>query len=315
MIIEVTAANIAILECFASVTRVTIIELLGEQPRNIKELAEQLGVSSAIVTKHVQKLEEAGIVRCESSAGKRGMQKVCHLAARQATLLFQTSSQEHSPSDSGNMGADSYSVSIPVGQYSACEVRPTCGLSSDTKLIGLVDDPRYFADPEHVKAGHLWFASGYIEYRIPNYLLRGQTVRSLRLSLELCSEAPGYNEQWPSDIAFSVNGTELGVWTCPGDYGSSRGVFTPEWFKLGTQHGLLKTIVVDERGTFLDGLQLSSVTVADLNVAFGQEIAFRLSVSETAKYAGGVSLFGRSFGNYNQDIEVIVQYADGGRSS
>jgi len=314
MIIEVTAANIAVLECFASVTRVTIIELLGERPRNIKELAEQLGVSSAIVTKHVQKLEDAGLVRCESTAGKRGMQKVCHLAVEQATLLFQSPLPAHSPSGSVNAAADSYSVSIPIGQYSACEVKPTCGLSSDTKLIGLMDDPRYFADPEHVKAGHLWFASGYIEYRIPNYMLRGQSVRSLRLSLELCSEAPGYNEQWPSDIAFSVNGTELGVWTCPGDYGASRGVFTPEWFKLGTQHGLLKTIVVDERGTFLDGLQLSPVTVHDLNIAFGQEIAFRLTASESAKYAGGISLFGRSFGNYNQDIEVTVQYADGERS-
>ncbi|WP_240353099.1 ArsR/SmtB family transcription factor [Cohnella algarum] len=71
MKIPVTVRQMAVLECFSSESRVRIIELLNRKPMNVKELAEALGVSSAIVTKHVQKLEEAGIIRTESLSGAR----------------------------------------------------------------------------------------------------------------------------------------------------------------------------------------------------------------------------------------------------
>ncbi|XID93994.1 ArsR/SmtB family transcription factor [Paenibacillaceae bacterium WGS1546] len=299
MNIQVTPRNLAYFECFASETRLRMIELLNREPMNIKALAAELGVSSAIVTKHVQKLEEAGIVGTESLTGLRGRQKVCRLLPDAVTLQFRTPEPP---------GARQYAVSVPIGQYSDCLVKPTCGLASETALIGLVDDPRYFSDPEHVKAKHLWFASGYVEYRIPNYLVGGQSARSISLSLELCSEAPGYNENWPSDITFSFNGVTIGTWTCPGDYGSQKGAYTPEWWSQGTQHGLLKTLTIRPDGTYMDGLRLSDTGLADLGIRYGEDIRFRIACPETAEHPGGVSLFGRHFGNYDQEIEVIVQY-------
>ena len=32
-------------------------------------------------------------------------------------------------------------------------------------------------------------------------------------------------------------------------------------------------------------------------------------VSENADHPGGLTLFGKGFGNYNQDIQVVVSYA------
>jgi len=299
MHIHVNRSNMALLECFASETRVWIIELLCEKPRNIKELATALHLSSAIVTKHIQKLEEAGIVGTESVPGARGRQKICRLLPESITLHM---------SKADRPDPNRYSVSIPIGQYAAYQVKPTCGLASGTSLIGLTDDPRYFSDPGHVKAKHLWFGSGYVEYRIPNYLVGSQSVRTLTLSLEICSEAPGYNENWPSDITFSLAGVELGTWTCPGDFGSTPGVFTPSWWTHGTQHGLLKTITVGPTGTFLDGVRLSNVRASDLPIAVGEDIRFRIACSEDAVHCGGVSLFGKQFGHYDQEIEVSVMY-------
>ena len=75
---------------------------------------------------------------------------------------------------------------------------PTCGLATTTELVGVVDDPRYFAYPERINRGVLWFAKGYIEYIIPNVLPTGTRVDQITLSLEMSSEAPGVNSDWPS---------------------------------------------------------------------------------------------------------------------
>lgn len=299
MNIQVNSRNMSFLECFASETRVKIIELLNEEPMNIKQLAEKLGVSSAIVTKHIQRLESCGIIATENLSGTRGRQKVCRLVLDSVTLQIRMTEVPE---------RNRYSVSVPIGQYADYQVKPTCGLASETGIIGLVDDPRYFSDPEHVKAKHLWFGSGYVEYRIPNYLVGSQSVQTLNITLEVCSEAPGYNEVWPSDLSFSINGVWIGTWVCPGDFGAKRGVHTPDWWEIGTQHGLLKSITVRSDGTYLDGIMLSEVSSTDLNICYGEEIRFRIACHETAVHCGGVSLFGKNFGNYDQDIEVTVDY-------
>lgn len=297
MNIEVNRQNLKFLECFASETRIHIIELLNERPTNIKDLAEALGISSAIVTKHIQKLEEAAIITTESVPSTRGRQKLCYLSLDSASLQFRAKRKaDH----------NGYTVSIPIGQYSAYEVKPTCGLCSDSKIIGMVDDPRYFSDPEHVQARHLWFGCGYIEYRIPYYLVGKQTASSISISLEMCSEAPHYNENWPSDLYFYINDVCLGMWTCPGDFGAVKGVYTPDWWDLGTQHGLLKQITVDSEGSFIDGIRMSGQTVNDLAFRYGEDIRFRISAPESAGHSGGLSLFGRQFGNYDQDIQVSI---------
>lgn len=298
MLIDATAGNLAILEALASDTRLAMIGLLNERSLNISELAEALSISSAIVTRHVQKLESAGLIRCTTQSGRRGMQKICSLAEDALTVRLRMVTRS----------ADVYVHEIPVGQYTAYAVQPTCGLASATGLIGLSDDPRYFADPAHIHAELLWFGCGWVEYRIPNYLLGNQTVRSLEVSLELCSEAPRFDEHHPSDISFLINGRHIGIWTSPGDFGTRKGTYTPDWWNGGTQYGLLKTIRIDESGSFIDGVRMSDTTIADLSIRYGSEITFRLGVDEKARHMGGLNLFGRGFGNYRQDIRVTMAY-------
>ncbi len=296
MNIEVTVENMKFFEAMSSETRVKIIEMLKDMPLNVKDIAARLELSSAIVTRHIQQLESAGIVKSESLAGVRGLQKICRLSVDRVVLGFKA----------GGRAIPANCHSIPVGQYQSYNIKPTCGLASAEKLIGILDDPRYFADPEHTKADILWFGSGWVDYRIPNYLLKKQKLKSIEISLEICSEAPGYNEDRPSDIVFSLNGTRIGMWTSPGDFGGSRGVFTPEWWNHGTQHGLLKTIRICEDGSFIDGVRCSGVRITDLKIDYGKEILLRIENPETAANVGGVNIFGKGFGNYNQDINVVM---------
>ncbi|OMF29801.1 transcriptional regulator [Paenibacillus sp. FSL H8-0548] len=299
MEVEVNSKNMKFFECFSSQTRVKMIELLGVQPLNIKSLSEALDIKSPIVTRHIHMLEEAGIIRCENVPGKRGMQKICHLQLTQAMLLFKSIPEKAE--------TKRYAVSVPVGHYSAYQIKPTCGLASDSKMIGMCDDPRYFADPEHVHARVIWFGSGFVEYRIPNYMVNNETPDSLEISMEICSETPCAVNHLPSDIAFSINGVGIGIWTYPGDFGNTRGTHTPEWWYKNIQHGLMKTLRINKQGSFIDGVQVSDVTIEQLMLAYDKEILFRISCSATAKNCGGVTLFGKGFGNHNQDIEVTLR--------
>ncbi|MHA7966468.1 ArsR/SmtB family transcription factor [Paenibacillus sp. CAU 1782] len=301
MNINVSTEQVHLFEALASESRIHMIKLLEVRPMNIKEMAEALGFSSAIVTKHVQKLEEAGIIVSEGISGLRGRQKVCRLAIDEITLQFRTPAVP---------APNRYNISIPIGHYTDYHAKPTCGLASSGKIIGMFDDPRYFSDPERTDAAHLWFSSGFVEYRIPNYLLSNQKADAISITLELCSEAPGFNENWPSDIHFYLNDVSIGYWTCPGDFGSNRGVHTPEWWKLGTQHGLLKTIQIKPQGSYIDGMQMSDIAITQIPLPYGEDIRFRIAAPETGKNAGGLSLFGKQFGNYNQDIQFEILYGD-----
>ena len=82
--------------------------------------------------------------------------------------------------------------------------------------------------------------------------------------MELSSEVPGTSADWPSDITLSVNGTEIGSWMSPGDFGDKRGVYTPDWWKLkGSQYGKLKSWRVTLDGTYVDGMKISPISLID----------------------------------------------------
>lgn len=295
---NVNRENLPFFTALASETRLHIIELLSGQSLNLRELADALGISVAIVSRHVKTLEAVGILRCTNLPGGHGLQKLCSLACNGLVLNYR----------SEKILPNIQMYQIPVGSYVDWSVYPTCGLSTAAALIGEVDDPRYFADPAHTEAQMIWVGAGYLEYIIPNYMTAHQRVTSIRFQLELCSEAPHYNEHWPSDIRFHINNHYVGYWTCPGDFGERKGVLTPEWWTYGTQYGMLKTLSVTEDGTFIDGSPISGITIEDLNIVYGQSIHFKIESPRDAENAGGFCLFGKNFGNYNQDINVSVEY-------
>ena len=155
---------------------------------------------------------------------------------------------------------------MPLGLFTSAEVSVPCGLCSTTGIIGLLDVPDSFLDPSRVQAALAWFGRGHVEYKFPNNAkLLGSTVEMIEFSMELSSEVPGTNLNWPSDITLWVNDVQTGTWTSPGDYGDKRGVYTPAWWKLkGSQYGKLKTWRIAASGTFVDGVRISEVTIDDV---------------------------------------------------
>lgn len=291
--------SLQVYEALASEVRLQIIDLLYTKERHIKELASELYLSSAIVSTHVNKLQKAGLVTCKMKRINGGTYKFCTLAAE--FLQIRLSRPEHA-------SRKFVEVSVPLGHYSDFEVTPTCGLATTERMIGYYDNPTYFLDPDRVNAGILWFAKGFVEYKVPNYLFKDQIIHEIEVSMEIGSEAPHTNENWPSDIRFTINNTYLGEWTSPGDFGLTRGRLSPDWWHTDVnQYGLMKVLRINQKGTFIDGQQISDVKIRDVHLESTQW-TLRLSAEDASRGRGGLTLFGKGFGNYDQDIVIRSFY-------
>ena len=301
--LHITKLNdgIDLFKALGSEVRIKILDiLLNDSSMSMNELASRLNITNGALTSHIKKLEDCGLITTSNESAGHGNQKNC--AIRQDRILVELEKEE-------NM-KNVYSTELCIGHYSKAEVCPTCGLASSTAMIGEVDDARYFDHPNRYNAEILWFTKGYVEYVIPNFVPTSQRITQISISAELSSEAPGVNSDWPSDISFYLNDVPVGIWTSPGDFGDMKGLFTPDWwFPNWNQYGLLKMITVNRKGTFIDGLQISDVAIDQVIQGPHSGIRFRMSVEETAKHVGGLTLFGKSFGNYGQDIRVNITYA------
>lgn len=286
-----------VLKGLASPVRVRILKLLHERERlNVNEISEALGLPQSTVATNVQVLEEAGLIVTQAERAKKGQQKVCRARYREIVVRFDGEPRRH----------DSHlvEVSMPLGLFTNAEVSAPCGLCSTEGIIGLLDVPESFLDPSRVQAALAWFGRGHVEYKFPNNAkLLNRPVDGIEFSMELSSEVPGTNLNWPSDITLWVNDITAGTWTSPGDYGDKRGVHTPAWWKLeGSQYGKLKTWRIGRTGTFIDGVRISDVAIDDIDLEKHHSIRMRIGIDARAEHPGGVNIFGKGFGNYDQDI-------------
>ncbi|MDT8719135.1 winged helix-turn-helix transcriptional regulator [Clostridium sp. 19966] len=291
--------SLPLFKALSSDIRIEILELLAENKQlNMNELAEKLQLTNGAITMHVKKLEECGLIKINTLTAKHGIQKICCLHEDKFVIDIGAQDIENS-----------YELEIGIGHYSSYEISPTCGIATKESLIGEVDNPSYFADPVRINADILWFTKGFIEYRIPNYLKPGQNFSEIQISMEISSEAPGNCSIWPSDIHFFINDINVGSWTSPGDYADSKGILTPSWwFPNWNQYGLLKLLTVNKFGTFIDGLKISDITIEDIALNYKSDIIFKLAVPKETKHVGGLTIFGKNFGNYNQGINIRIVY-------
>ena len=288
-------------KALGSDTRIQILNILLENEQmSMNQLATELNISNGALTGHIKKLEECGLINISNESAGHGNQKMCSVT--QDRIIVDVKK----PIDYKNV----FETEIKVGQFSRHQVWPTCGIATSESVIGEFDDIRYFNHPDRFTANILWFTKGYVQYTIPNLIPSNQRITQLSISAELSSEAPGIDNNWPSDISFYINDTKIGMWTSPGDFGDVHGMFTPQWWPQNwNQYGLLKLLVINDYGTYIDGLKISDVSTLSLHLDYSSDIRLRLAVENDSEHVGGITLYGKSFGNYDQDIRVAINYA------
>lgn len=283
--------------------RIEIMDLLNKSILNIKDIASELKIPASTAATHIKILEEANLINIETQPGSHGIQKVC--SRKKDIVSINLVSQ--------STGASDYAISyeMPIGAFTDGHIVATCGMCTKDRILSCEDKPSEFFSTNREKAELLWSSGGYIEYRFPiKEAFVGIEPKQLVFSFEACSEAPNYAEDWPSDITVSIAGIECCTWRCPGDFGARRGLLSPQWWSnsMATQYGILNRIEINKEGSFLNNIRTSDVRIQDLNIANLQNVPIRIGNKEDAEYIGGFNLFGKSFGDYPQDLILTIIY-------
>ena len=290
----------AVTKALGSETRLEILRFLSAHTCTLLEIAEALDLPPSTATLHINVLEKAGLIETDLRPATRGLQKVCARVYDRIVIQLPAAGERE---DTG------VEVSMPIGAFVDVNIIPTCGLLGDLGIIGHLDDPSAFYEPERIHAQLIWFRRGSVEYRFPNRLPPNVSLEDIEVSFEVCSEAPLRHANWPSDVTVWIGDVEIGTWTSPADFGGERGALTPDWWDTqNSQYGLLKVWKVTSRGSFVDGIQVSKVSLNNLSLKPGEPIPVRIGIKDNASNIGGMNLFGRRFGNYPQDIVLRQHY-------
>lgn len=289
-------------KALSSKIRIRILDLLKNNVMSLQEISDILDIPYSSTALHIKTLEDAKLIVSESQPGIHGLMRVCTCSMQ--SLSIQTFDPGLDTID------NTVSMDMPIGNYYQCEVQPTCGLADEDGIIDAYDNVKSFYSPFRSKAQLIWFDSGYIEYRFPNISNPLLTLSEISFSMEICSEAPGYHENWPSDITVSINGVELSTYLSPGDYGARRGKLTPKsWPNGRSQYGMLKIFSVRDTGSYIDGhLVNRSISLEQLKIDDKPYFSLKIEIKEDAQHRGGINLFGEKYGDYPQGIVMNLIY-------
>lgn len=300
MELDISKSSLPVFEALASKTRLELIQYIGNGKKSIGEIARHLGISSAITTRHVQQLEDAGLLASERGTGENRNKKMVFLKVDDIHISFPEKIYQ---------GLGCHTVNLKIGHFTDFCITPTCGLATQTEIIGKTDDPKFFMDTRRVDAALIWFSEGYLEYKIPNLLRENEIPEMIEVIFEIASEFPISNNVWPSDITIYINQKKTAVYTVPGNFSDVRGRYTPAWWNSHlSQYGLLKHLRMNKFDTAIDGEICSSIKINELQLENEPFITLRFAVEANARNKGGLTLFGEGFGNHNQDIIIRTYY-------
>jgi predicted transcriptional regulator len=292
---------IVVQKALAAEQRVRILSLLSRGPMNVNEIASALSISQPTASIHVRVLQDAGLIETELAATDRGSEKRCRVAFRK--LVFETEVGQEAVREIV------LEVPMPIGMFTAVSVKQPCGMADEKELIGYVDNPESFLRADRARAQIIWFSGGWVEYTFPSNLPPNAEVTAVEFVCELCSETAQHNNHWPSDITVWMNGVEIGAWLSPGDFGGAKGRLNPDWWpRDNTQYGALKSWIVDDTGSKVDGVPATGARLSDLKITYQSPIVVRVGNKPGAAHLGGVNLFGSHFGNHPQDLILRIRY-------
>lgn len=290
----------AIGEALSSPIRRKILGLVNTKSYSILELAREINVALSTMSFHIKILKNAGLIKTIGSPDKRGNEKNVSQDMYELTISFSKPSIPNK---------NIYSIELPIGSYSNFQITAPCLMCDTKKEIEGYDLVSSFYSPRRNEAQIISFMKGFLEYKISTYPVIEKKISSITFSLEICSECPNYNNHWKSDITFWINDIELCTYRSPGDYGDRKGKLNPSWWPdKFTQYGMLKKIRVDNEGTWLDELLVSDIKLNDLNLLNKDHFSLKIGVKDTSKYVGGINIFGKGFGDHEQDIIVQIAF-------
>ena len=178
--------------------RLEILKYMLNRSVSLSEISKSLNLPISSVSRHIDILEDAGLIVINYQPGLKGHTKFCAQAVLDVKISL--------VANKADSEMKSYITEMPVGMYSDCKVSAPCGMVSKESKLGNFDDVQIFYSPLRAQAECLWFKSGYVTYVFPSPQKDTENRKRISFSLEVCSDTIYYNNNWPSDITVNING-------------------------------------------------------------------------------------------------------------
>ena len=290
-------------EALASPVRVNILKHLQYAPfvKTVPELVKELKIPTTTLMYHLEKLEKGKLIKMRYKGSSAGTTRIISRNYGECLLELMYGAYEQ---EEGNRNFAEQSLGVgSFADFTGHDLK----FASSEKLYSEIDTP--FSDKRYLSQ-LIFTTHGIICYHFSNIIAQKSIVREIVFSLEICSEAPYYDNDFKSDITFWINGKEVATYLSLGDYGDRRGLLNPSWWSSrNTQYGKLVNIRVNANGVFLNDNKVSSkITLKDLELEKGNKIKFEFGNKEGCEHDGGFNIFGSKFGDYPQDILLKIYY-------
>lgn len=283
----------------SSPIRIAILKQINNGGKTLSELAKLNYVSFSSIVFHVNLLEEAKLVRVKTIKINKTYSKYVIKGIFLINILF---NDEVSPIEE----TENYQQEMKVGHYTKAEFGKNNGFFVDKSFFTFYENTPFLE--KRLNADLIYTNKGFVEYTFDNSKIKNREPIEITFSLEICSEVAYYNNNYESLIGFSINGIEVASYLSPGDFGGRRGRYSPNDSSINaTQYGQLKMITVNKNGVYLDGILLNNkITIDTLNLNENNCILFRVTSKEFNHSNGGFNIFGKKYGDFNQDIEMTI---------
>ena len=278
--------------------RLMILAALNAGPLTITELSKITGVPTSNIVFHVNILEKANIIKI------RFFGKASIISLLTNNINFEIRNSDVPKVVSKRKRTVDYE--IPLGNYIDIKRTRKSGVdaSSKDKRLEEINSENIF-DSSRFNIDLFSLTSCQIIYPLKKF--KNEKIREIHISLELCSEIAFYRNDIKSEIVFYINDIELTKYTLKGDFGGRRGLLNPSWYgDSSSQYGTLIDIVVSELGVTINGELLNSKVKID-NLKLDQnpiDNTFTFGTPDYESTLSGFNLFGKSFGDYPQNIKV-----------
>ena len=296
----------ALCDALGSEVRLKILRRLQRRPYifTVSELKKDLKMPASTLLFHLEKMQKANLLSILYKSSAYGAQRFVSRKLHGANLSF------YYLEEGRDARLHSETQTVGVGAFTEFTGSVFNFCTEDSHFTSMSDDCYV---PERFRAQLAYTPNGQISYRFSNRAAKLHRVKELSFTLEICSQAPYFDNDYLSDITFWINGAEVATYTCPGDFGDHRGLLNPAWWSsANTQYGVLLTLAVDESGVKLNGVPARScVTLGKLNLQKGNKIEVKFGNKSTARNLGGFNVFGKKFGDYPQDISLTITYETG----
>ena len=134
--------------------RLEILKYLLNRSVSLSEISKNLNIPISSVSRHIDILEDAGLVVISYQPGLKGHTKFCAQAVLDVKISLIANKLDSK--------LKSIITEMPVGMYSDCKVSAPCGMVGKEANLGQFDDTQIFYSPLRAQAECLWFKSGYV---------------------------------------------------------------------------------------------------------------------------------------------------------